>query len=222
VEDFKTLRKRAQGTRDLEIEPQYRTLGRRIYAGIFDGAIFCVPAILIEALLLFINVDYRYQTYSFAILPFTILYPIVTTKLFGGTPGKLYFNLVVQSVTNDGRISWVQSILRETINIISSLVDSVGIYIFFIAMAKNSFALYQKFTSDSVVFQVFGFLAGTVLVVEIVTARASKKRRSVHDFIAGTVVVTTGPCRKWSTLVAIVSFGLLLAIFVWLFNYMHN
>jgi uncharacterized RDD family membrane protein YckC len=205
-----------------EIDPQYKTLGRRIFAGLVDGALFFLFAITVEILLQLIDRNDRFQIYRLALLPFVILFPVITTKVWGGTPGKLYFNVAVQPVRHEGRISWPQSVLREAITIVSNLADSAALFVFYVLMGQISYPDYLKFTADSWIYQLLNFLALTVAVAEIVTASASAKRRSVHDFIAGTVVVKTGPYRKWSRVVAIGGFVITAAIQLKIYSYAHN
>jgi len=208
--------------RNQQIDTRYKTLGRRVYAGMIDGAIISLFSILVELILQLVDLNYRFQIYRISILPFAILFPIITTKIFGGTPGKLYFNLVVLPANEEGNISWLQSILRELLNIFSDLGDSVSIFVYYVLMSQTSYPSYLKFTSGSFLYQLFDILVLGVFIVEIATANMSTKRRSVHDFIAGTVVVKNGPYRKWSNFIAVGSFIILVVLQMKIYNYVHN
>jgi len=222
VDDFKALKRRADRIQGGAIDDKYRTLGRRVYAGLVDMAILSAVCVAAGAGLLFVDRDYRYAVYELVTVPLIVVYPIVTTKVFGGTPGKLSFNLVVRTAKDEAPISWPQSLLRESISMVSNFVDMGAVFYFYFVLGQTSYQKFTDFTANSLPLQVFSFLAAGVFFLELATANASRTRRSIHDLIAGTVVLKTGPYRPWSNLIAV---GLTVVAIAALLNFMplvHN
>jgi uncharacterized RDD family membrane protein YckC len=222
MDDFKALKKRADRIQKAGIDDKYRTLGRRFYAGLVDMTILMLVEIVLEVGLLLVSVEYRYPIWQLVSLPLNLVYPIVTTKLWGGTPGKLYFNLVVRTARGEAPISWWQSVVREAISIVSNLVNWGSVYYFYFILGLTSYSQFSNFTSHSLFLQGFTVLASAVFFVELATANASATRRSVHDFLAGTVVLKTGPYRPWSNFLAIGATIVVLIVQFSFFRFVHN
>lgn len=161
----------------------YRTFWRRVAAGILD-ALVLTPVMLAQTSLdaaIGGSRGYAISVVAGGILFFT--YSIVLHARYGQTLGKRAMGVLVLDVS--GRdITTRQAVLRDLPNIV---------------LAAVSFALHvplllrggEPFTSGALTTTELadGVLTWTWMVLEVATMVTNEKRRSVHDFIAGTVVV---------------------------------
>jgi len=155
-----------------------------------------------------------FLNYIINLLGVTVLYEayiIITTKFWGGTLGKVYFNVVILSVKAETKITWVQAILRELINIVLSLTSLIPLLIF-ISLSSFQYDLYQRYLIDSNFGNISALATLAIFGLEIVTSLASEKRRAIHDILAGTVVKKFGQYRKFSRVVALVCCTLALIV----------
>lgn len=161
----------------------YRTFYRRLVAAILDAFVLA-PVVFAQ-----VWVDgaiggsrgYAISVIAGGILFFT--YSIVLHARYGQTLGKRAMAVLVLDIS--GRdITARQAVMRELPNI---------------ALAVASLSLHapvllrggEPFTSDALTTTELadGVLTWTWMALEVVTMLTNEKRRSVHDFIAGTVVV---------------------------------
>lgn len=162
-------------------------------------------SLLIDMLILmpYAVVSYNLEKSNYFLLFFTFIFgmafsffwSIYLLKRFGGTPGKLICGIMV--LRKDGTpVGWKEALLRNLVEypygIYSSLFNlwminqlgydvfqSLSFMDFAMASAKNTPAFQDIIT---IAFQVWVW--GELLVL-----LSNKRKRSIHDFIAGTVVV---------------------------------
>jgi uncharacterized RDD family membrane protein YckC len=160
---------------------KYSTFWPRFWAGIIDGLVFIpfdwamhqvwtmelstVPSILWH----FINY------FSFSV------YVVAMHGRFGQTVGKMMTGVTVLREDNEEAISYRQSFVRESPYI--ALVSLGWISISYFIATKTSFAHYEQ------IGVLLGYAAAIWFTLEVVTMLFNDKRRALHDFIAGTVVV---------------------------------
>jgi uncharacterized RDD family membrane protein YckC len=161
---------------------KYHTAMRRFWAGLVDGLIF-MPLGWLDGWIL--------ETQSSAALliawllfsyPAYWLYSVLMHAFYGQTVGKKVFGVMVLDVS-EKRISLRQAFLRDSIYIAINTIGLV-ISIYFVLRGRPP-------DSDSfyVPALILGLAALLWFAAEILTCLTNQKRRAVHDFIAGTVVV---------------------------------
>lgn len=167
-------------------EMRYRTFWRRFWALFLDGFVVGIPLILVLVFLDRANiVPARFMPYVEQFMTLVALaYYIVLHARFGQTVGKMATGVIVIDKAEESGITWRQAVLR----------DVVPVFFFFVSFA---YLLYSGTRIDeaietepsSILLNAYAFATGAWSVAEVITMLFNKKRRAVHDFIAGTVVV---------------------------------
>ena len=161
----------------MAIEMMYRTLGRRFWASALDFLVL-FPLIGLEGTLLEskLSASAKASLYG-ACVVCTLAYSVVMHWRFGATLGKQATGVRVFNLAG-GALLLRQALARDAITIVlvvcSTIPDLVTIG------ASRS----PEFESDVIA----SWASTIILVLEILTALTNDKRRSIHDFIAGTVV----------------------------------
>jgi uncharacterized RDD family membrane protein YckC len=170
----------------------YATFGQRLAALLIDGLVL-LPLVFIQfwlesisktaAILLVIPMTAAYSAY-----------PIVLHGRFGQTVGKHAMGIRVVR-TNGQRIGWREAWLRSSVDVAFAIGNTVSS---FVALATIPDSEYygvdwlQRMTNLDAYAP--SWLAWTFVGVqiwawsELVVILFNKKRRALHDFIAGTVV----------------------------------
>ena len=164
---------------------KYSTFGPRFVAMIIDG----IALSILSALLVFIGTKgggviqtaLEYVNHmQFAI------YSVVLHGLYGQTLGKMALDIKVVDAKNEGCISFKQALLRDCVPIIVLVLMLFSTLFIPVVTAADEIPHW-------VIYLLFGFsftLIGWHLL-EIITMLFNDKRRALHDFIAGTVVIRT-------------------------------
>ena len=171
----------------------YGDLWTRIAAKLIDFVVMLPVA----GLILYIN-GLSKSAYFYAILPnlaICILYDVYLVKRYGGTPGKLLMGLKIVQKNGDD-VDWNASFMRY---IVTFCLSIMGIFVMLwtlsliddttyvsIGFLKRT-QLLSELNPLMSKFQTFTSLAWTV--AGIIAILSNKRKRAVHDFIAGTVVV---------------------------------
>ena len=117
--------------------------------------------------------------------PIVWLYSVLLHYYFGQTLGKWVLGLRVVDNQTERQITLRQALLRDSVIIVINL--SLMFLIMFSVIGGQSV--------DSATFQsaqiAVGYVAIGWALLEIITCIFNRKRRALHDFIAGTVVVRT-------------------------------
>jgi uncharacterized RDD family membrane protein YckC len=177
--------------RTFAVEKRYSTLGPRFWSGIVDSCVLWPIGFLC------------WLSLSHTVSPLVaagiitvealawLVYTIVMHARFGQTVGKRVTKVRVVDFRTEGPISWWQACLRESIAAVLTLT-LLG-YEIFALLTGNATA--QNFRSGALAtWNPFGLLLWLPLLwfcAEVVTMITNEKRRALHDFIAGTVVVRT-------------------------------
>lgn len=111
------------------------------------------------------------------------IYSVLLHGLYGQTVGKMILSVKVVNYSNEKNISFWQAFLR----------DCVPVVVLFVTILVLSFApVDDEGNLPSVVDSILIFSAVfhiTWFLVEVITMLLNDKRRALHDFIAGTVVI---------------------------------
>ena len=121
-----------------------------------------------------------------------LLYTVVMHGRYGQTIGKMVTKVRVVDFRTEGKISFRQAWLREGIPMILSL-GLLGYEVFAILTWSASPRAIDNdeglMTGKS--FWLLSSIPGLWFLAEVLTMLTNDKRRALHDFIAGTVVIRT-------------------------------
>ncbi|MGZ3771138.1 MAG: RDD family protein [Bdellovibrio sp.] len=175
-----------------ENQDRYAGFWIRFCAGFIDW-IFCLPFVGIE-ILLSNQTRYAEAINFFPMLIFTIWYEILLVKKYGGTPGKLIMKIKIQMV--DGSpLTFSAALKRYSVNLLLGYLSSL-LHIWTIFNMKNyDLSMTYKARMHEIEMQMpaWGGYLGILMMAwsfsEFLTMLFDDRRRSLHDFIAGTVVI---------------------------------
>jgi len=124
-----------------------------------------------------------------------LVYTVTMHARFGQTVGKMATRVRVVDFQTERSISWRQAWLREVVPVLLS-VGFLGWDVFLILTGRVSPSALASGEAPTVnrTTWLLGALPLLWFVAEVVTMLTNKKRRALHDFIAGTVVVRTNTC----------------------------
>ncbi|HLA72209.1 MAG TPA: RDD family protein [Steroidobacteraceae bacterium] len=175
---------------------EYSTFWRRVGALFLDGLI-----LLPLSLLAYVGLKYTRLYYLYYFMPGLLIlgyYAIYLVKRNGGTPGKRILDLKV--VMLDGTpVTTNAAIIRYSVQLILYGLSSLGLAIagFTLTDAEfQSLGYLQKIQALST--HAPGWNAAVTwsaqgwYVVGAIVMLCNDKRRALHDFLAGTVVIRTG------------------------------
>jgi uncharacterized RDD family membrane protein YckC len=170
----------------MTVERKYQTFWPRFWAGWIDGLIF-IPLAGVDWLVqraigapLLLGLWFVLYTFSYDI------YSVVFHAKYGQTLGKMAMGIRVLSVS-ETKLSFRQALLRDAVPI---LISSTSLIYWLprIAAGASPYSVNFEFTWVDEV-STYGSLIW--FIAELVTMLTNARRRAIHDFIAGSVVVRT-------------------------------
>lgn len=172
---------------------KYRTFGNRILAAIVDALVLwpcsTIPFILTHQLPLPIQFALWFFI-SFA----GLTYSVAMHAKYGQTVGKMVCKVRVIDFKTEGRIGLRQALLRDSVQLLISVPLFAYLSLFVFTGKVSIPELYDPSCVQQSLGTLLWFMGSVELlwfVAEVVTMLTNKKRRAIHDFIAGTVVVRT-------------------------------
>lgn len=167
---------------------KYATFWPRFWAGWVDGLVLCPISIIdsymyppaVGKALLICWTIFSFLTYS--------TYSVLLHTRYGQTIGKMAAHIRVMNVNEDRLPSLRQAILRDIGEIGPGFIGSAYMIVLILTDSYSKEALTSNWTVISL-----GFASFTWFAIELATMLTNKKRRALHDFIAGTVVVRIDP-----------------------------
>jgi uncharacterized RDD family membrane protein YckC len=180
--------RKARGEESITIEEpyeKYRIFWNRFFAGTIDGLIF---------LSLFFVDTWLWNNFDnpLIILPWFILhqlsficYTVISHGLYGYTVGKKICGIKVLALS-ETKLSIKQALLRDAFPIVVIALCLPGE----VLKVMNGINPYspEEITTQAMIATSFGFIW---FLTEIITMLSNKKRRALHDYIAGSVVVVS-------------------------------
>lgn len=168
-------------------DPRFRTFWPRLGAAILDGLIVTIPLAIAQGIIWMTITSPLVRTvYYLASGLAGVVYSIAFHASSGMTPGKRITGVRVFSV-DGSRLSARQAVLRDLVPLVLALWMILGDLGFILAGGNPMDSSHQ---ADPTWFQV---LAGSAMAVwgflELATMLTNSRRRSVHDFIAGSMVM---------------------------------
>ncbi len=130
---------------------------------------------------------------------FELFYHVYLVRRYGGTPGKLLAGIAIRKV--DGTpVGYREAFLRFSVTFVFGLLTSVALLFALVQMTDAEYLSlsFMERSKRMVEFAPAWYTpvqwAQTVWFWgELIVLLTNKKRRALHDFIAGTVVVYTSP-----------------------------
>lgn len=165
---------------------RYRTFWRRFWAQLIDGLVFLVPAmILLLALRPAFDDTGRLNAWIQEILQYAfLLYSILMHARYGQTVGKFVVGVKVVDVNERQDLSFRQAVLRDAVPLLLTVVATLFFFTFGTRYDADGLT-----GISAILANVVGLITGLWGLTELVTMLFNQKRRAVHDFIAGTVVI---------------------------------
>jgi uncharacterized RDD family membrane protein YckC len=111
-------------------------------------------------------------------------YYIALHAKFGQTVGKMATGVKVVDKSEQSAISWRQAVMRYIVQMLLSVPLVAWIFKFGFPVKGGTY-----YGIAAIVAYAWGIAISAWFVAEVVTMLCNRKRRAVHDFIAGTVVV---------------------------------
>lgn len=167
---------------------KYQTASRRFWAGFIDGLVF-LPLGWLDSWILgtprptAILIGWMLISY-----PAYWLYSVLMHGFYGQTLGKKALGVVVLDLS-EKPISMKQSFLRDSFFI--AINSAALILMIYLTLTGRRQVLPDEPVSFADPELILGIASLFWFLAEILTCLTNKKRRALHDFIAGTVVVNT-------------------------------
>jgi len=165
----------------------------RVAAKLVD-VIIMLPVIV---LLMYVN-SLSKSAYFYAIIPsllVNIIYEVVLVKIYGGTPGKLIMGIKIIQKNGDD-IDWRAACYRYSVEFFLAIL---GVYVMILTLNMIDDATYTSlgFLKRSQLLadinpipnKVQSWLNGAWIIIGLIVLVFNARKRSTHDFIAGTVVI---------------------------------
>lgn len=169
---------------------KYDTFGKRLVAGIIDGIVFLPFTVLSNRL------EHAADKTLFLVLTFSyticwMLYVVIGHGRYGQTIGKRLMNIKVLDLMEQDVIGYKSAFIREGVWF---FVQTLGL-VYFIFTAYNT-TTPAKDLNDTFFDGYVGTTITAWFVLELVTMVLNKKRRAVHDYLAGSVVIDVNEMKR--------------------------
>lgn len=173
--------------------PVYGGFWRRFAAVMIDGLILAPLFMLQFYLMAQGRAGLVYSMLPMFVVP--VLYNIYLVKRFGGTPGKLAMKLRIKML--DGSpVTGQAALLRYLPWVVFGAVQSVGTALAAYSLTEETYASFgwmERSVQLEMVQPLWTTYSGHLMkawaLAMLISLLATSKRRTLHDFIAGTVVV---------------------------------
>ena len=178
---------------------KYRTFWPRFWAGVTDALVLS-PLALIAQYILTLDDSFwdtaRWLYVVVFVLNYTYqwVYSVYMHGRFGQTVGKMSTRVRVVDFKTEGPITFRQALLRDIVPILTSIPLVIYESYRLIMGLPISVSVIRVSPDSSVGTTGEQWIVLIVFVwwfAEIVTMLTNDKRRAIHDFIAGTVVIRT-------------------------------
>ena len=174
-------------------EMQYAGFWKRFASIMIDGLIF-LPFILAYVFFESISKSVGISIHLANTL-FSIMYSVYFIAKYGQTPGKMAVAIQVVKVNGEA-VSWKEAILRHAVDALFAVISGVAVCI---AITKIPSTEYVALTWDARTHKMYELypvwyswvtaLSNIWIWSELVVLLFNRKRRALHDFMAGTVVI---------------------------------
>lgn len=169
---------------------KYNTFNKRFLAGLIDGLIFIPFSILDNK---FEDTDNKalFIGWVFFHTVCWTLYVVIGHAIYGQTIGKRLMGIKVFNVNEKDLIGYKHAFLRESVWFFAVIAGIIYLTI----NTSNTLTLSEEI-KDTYYNDIVGLTSGIWLILELITMYFNKKRRALHDFLAGSVVVNLNELRR--------------------------
>ncbi len=162
---------------------KYKIITDRFYAYFIDFLILASPIIIVEFFITTSNMSVEIVLISSLIYYFgTHFYIIYLHTIYGQTLGKMAVKIKVVDIS-ENKINWRQAILREIPYILFSIIW----------FGYEVFQIWNTGIEENVELTFFEIVIIVWMIIwlfcELIVALSNEKRKSIHDYIAGTIVM---------------------------------
>ena len=164
------------------VHPKYQTFWKRFFAGIVDGIVF-LPFTLLDNYFAGSSLSAYILWEAFYLVAWAA-YMIIGHGKYGQTLGKRAMNIKVLDLDEKNTIGYKRAFYRESVWI---LADLIGV-VLLILISAGKIELSGD-TDEYWYFYIINYAITAWFLVELITMLFNDKRRAVHDFMAGSVVV---------------------------------
>ena len=169
------------------VPDKYRTFWPRLWAGVIDGVVF-LPLSLIDNWMAVVIAAPAARAAWFVASSFLCLgYSIGMHAKFGQTLGKMVTRVKVLDVS-ETKLSFRGAFLRDSV----PLVLTLAYVVLGLPRVLGGKAPIEGVPRWDTAESLLAFTSMGWFALELITMLLNSKRRALHDFIAGSVVVRTG------------------------------
>jgi len=168
---------------------RYSTFGPRFWTGSVDSCVLWPIGFITEALL-FQDIPRTLAAVVMAVQSLGwLVYTVVMHVRYGQTVGKMVTAVKVVDLRTEGGLSWSQAWIREGLPVFLSL----GVLGYEIHLVLSGHVSAREVAAGALVTsrteKLFAILPGLWFLAEVLTMLTNQRRRALHDFIAGTIVI---------------------------------
>lgn len=161
------------------MEYKYKTGGARFWAALIDGLIF-LPLVLTERLLILPTENkVGFILWQIFCVILSCGYSVIMHAKYGQTLGKMVLKVKLVDVSELESVTLNQAFMRDIVGIVVTFFSLI-----YLVVSLSSMQLITEHYDDFLKPWAFYWL-----LIELITMLTNSKRRAVHDFIAGTVVI---------------------------------
>lgn len=172
-------------------DKNYIGFGRRLFASIIDAFVFgliglAISFFLVEPLMEDIVMANLNSMLAFEILLWVLMVGVVAFFIakYGGTPGKILLKIKIVD-TCGNNLSIKNAIVRQTTLVIPTLIYTIGQYLAMLSFGNDSGSVYINF----MLIMIVSFTLHAFYLVDCLLIFANKRKRTIHDFLAGSIVI---------------------------------
>lgn len=161
---------------------RYKTGSNRFFAGIIDGFIFLPYNWFNDWFSSSLSTPLSIAAWTAFSIQIYWLYSVFMHASYGQTFGKMAMGVHVVDQSETRGITLKQALIRDSIPIAINLVSAT------IFVVQTLSSTLTQATSENI-YTAVSLAALSWFLLEIITMFTNKKRRALHDFMAGTVVI---------------------------------
>ncbi|MEI8011281.1 MAG: RDD family protein [Candidatus Omnitrophota bacterium] len=171
------------------MEPKYATFWPRFFAGFIDFLVL-MPISFIQDYIIRSHQTIGIVSWLIVSMLMYYVYDIYFHAKFGQTLGKMVMKVKLMDISETRIVSFKQALLRESVPL--ALTIMLLPYEIMKVLNGTSYLFHpvhpDKVPTD-IITQILMYVELGWVILEVVTMAFNSKRRAVHDFIAGSVVV---------------------------------
>ena len=126
---------------------------------------------------------------------FFFFYSIYCVKRWGGTPGKLITKIKIINI-NGNSVGWKEAILRHLVDLLLGLPMSIAMIVVLFGMSDDQYTSMnflersRWIMNNMPIWHKPSYWAHQIWIwSEFIVLLCNKRKRALHDFVAGTVVI---------------------------------